>query len=75
MLAKVIATGPTRDDALDRLGEALDETRIDGIVTNLGLLRSLTDDPDLRAAVHSTTTLRTTTDPRAADRRGSRPGR
>ncbi|WP_433307548.1 urea carboxylase [Actinoplanes sp. CA-030573] len=64
MLAKVIATGATRDDALDRLGAALDETRIDGIVTNLGLLRSLTDDADLRAAVHSTTTLRSTTDPR-----------
>ncbi|GAB2583857.1 urea carboxylase [Paractinoplanes abujensis] len=64
MLAKVIATGATRDEALDRLGEALDATRIDGIVTNVGLLRSLTDDTDLRAAAHSTTTLQFTTDPR-----------
>ena len=64
MLAKVIATGETRDEALDLLGEALDATRIDGIVTNLGLLRSLTDEADVRAAIHSTTTLRSTTDPR-----------
>ena len=63
MLAKVIATGDTRDDAFDLLGEALDATRIDGIVTNLGLLRSLTDEVDLRAAVHSTSTLTRTTDP------------
>jgi urea carboxylase len=63
MLAKVIATGDTRDDAFDLLGEALDATRIDGIVTNLGLLRSLTDEVDLRAAVHSTSTLARTTDP------------
>ncbi|MEV6850273.1 urea carboxylase [Actinoplanes sp. NPDC051411] len=64
MLAKIIAVGDTRDQALDRLGAALDATRIDGIVTNLGLLRSLTDEPALRTAGHSTTTLRTTTDPR-----------
>jgi urea carboxylase len=63
MLAKVIATGPTRDDALDLLREALDTSRVDGIVTNLGLLRSLTDDTALRAAVHSTTSLAETTDP------------
>ncbi|GAA3389054.1 urea carboxylase [Cryptosporangium minutisporangium] len=63
MLAKVIAVGDTRDDALDLLGEALDATRVDGIVTNLGLLRALTDEVDLRAAIHSTSTLTHTTDP------------
>ena len=63
MLAKVIATGPTRDDALDLLREALTASRVDGIVTNLGLLRSLTDDTALRAAVHSTTSLAETSDP------------
>ncbi|MCE5291878.1 MAG: 5-oxoprolinase/urea amidolyase family protein, partial [Nocardiaceae bacterium] len=63
MLAKVITRGATRDDALDLLGSALDESRVDGIVTNLGLLRSLTDLVDLRAAVHSTSTLATTSDP------------
>jgi urea carboxylase len=63
MLAKVIAAGPTRDDALDLLGEALDGSRVDGIVTNLGLLRTLVDLDDLRVAAHSTSTLDVTTDP------------
>ena len=63
MLAKIIATGPTRDDAFDLLRDALDVSRVDGIVTNLGLLRSLTDDTALRAAVHSTTSLAATSDP------------
>lgn len=63
MLAKVIASGETRDDALDRLREGLDASRIDGVVTNLGLLRSLTDDLELRTATHSTSTLDETDDP------------
>ena len=63
MLAKVIAPGPTRDDALGLLREALAASRVDGIVTNLGLVRSLTDDTALRAAVHSTTSLAETSDP------------
>ncbi|GAA4264505.1 urea carboxylase [Frondihabitans peucedani] len=63
MLAKVIASAPTRDGALDLLGEALDASRIDGVVTNLGFVRSLADDPDLRTATHSTSTLDTTSDP------------
>ena len=63
MLAKVIAHGTTRDTALDVLGEALGASRIDGIVTNLGLLRSLTVRGEVREAVHSTSTLATTADP------------
>jgi urea carboxylase len=63
LLAKVIAAAPGRDAALDLLGEALDGSRIDGIVTNLGLLRALTVEDELRAAVHSTSTLEATTDP------------
>ncbi len=63
MLAKVIAAGPNRDAALDLLGEALDGSRVDGIVTNLGLLRALTGSDDVRAAVHSTSSLDVTTDP------------
>src|SRR5205085_1805423 len=57
MLAKVIASGETREDALDLLREGLEASRVDGIVTNLGLLRSLTDDTALRSATHSTSTL------------------
>lgn len=63
MLAKVIASGATRDDALDLLRVGLDASRVDGVVTNLGLLRSLTDEIPLRAATHSTSTLDITVDP------------
>ena len=63
MLAKVIAAGPSRDAALDLLREGLDASRIDGVVTNLGLLRELVDDVPLRSATHSTSTLATTADP------------
>jgi urea carboxylase len=63
MLAKVIAHGADREDALRRLADALAETRVDGIETNLGLLRAALDDPDLRAATHSTATLDGVSDP------------
>ncbi|WP_432570222.1 urea carboxylase [Kineococcus sp. SYSU DK005] len=63
MLAKVIACAPGRDAALDLLGEALGGSRVDGVVTNLGLLRSLVDDLPLRSATHSTSTLDVTADP------------
>ncbi|MGW2937191.1 urea carboxylase [Streptomyces sp. NPDC001156] len=63
MLAKVIARGPTRDAAFDVLGQALAASRIDGIVTNLGLLRELAVRGEVREAVHSTSTLATTVDP------------
>lgn len=65
MLAKIIAAAPTRDSALDLLREGLDASRIDGVVTNLGLLRALTDEVALRASIHSTSTLDSTTDPDA----------
>lgn len=57
LLAKIIATGQTRDEALDILGDALDQTRIDGIVTNLHAVRAMTDYPSLRGVTHSTSTL------------------
>ncbi|MER6069689.1 urea carboxylase [Streptomyces sp. NPDC001817] len=63
MLAKVIAKGPTREAAFDVLGRALAASRVDGIVTNLGLLRELTSRGEVREAVHSTSTLATTVDP------------
>jgi urea carboxylase len=63
LLAKVIAVGGDREQALDRLGAALRDTRVDGVVTNLGLLRAALALPDLRSAVHSTSTLNGVTDP------------
>ncbi|MFF7189441.1 urea carboxylase [Streptomyces sp. NPDC008222] len=63
MLAKVIAKSPTRHAAFDVLGQALAASRVDGIVTNLGLLRELAVRGEVREAVHSTSTLATTADP------------
>ncbi|KQM82228.1 urea carboxylase [Agromyces sp. Leaf222] len=65
MLAKVIVHGADRDAALDRLGEALAATRVDGIVTGLGMLRALCDDPTVRAVRHDTGTLGDPVDPDA----------
>lgn len=63
MLAKVIAYGADRAHALRRLDEALARTRVDGIETNLGLVRAALADPRVRTATHSTATLATITDP------------
>jgi acetyl-CoA/propionyl-CoA carboxylase biotin carboxyl carrier protein len=49
MLAKVIAHGGDRDEALDRLTAALDGTTVLGLVTNLRFLRWLVRRPEVRA--------------------------
>jgi excisionase family DNA binding protein len=48
MLAKVIAHGTNRDEALDRLAAALDETVVLGLTTNLRFLRWLVRQPVVR---------------------------
>ena len=48
MLAKVIAHGSTRDEALDRLTAALDQTVVLGLTTNLRFLRWLVRQPVVR---------------------------
>jgi acetyl-CoA/propionyl-CoA carboxylase biotin carboxyl carrier protein len=48
MLAKVIAVGGGRDEALDRLVAALRETAVLGLSTNTGFLVRLLSDPDVR---------------------------
>lgn len=63
MLAKVIAYGSDRAHALERLDEALARTRVDGIETNLGLVRAALSDSSFRAATHSTATLAAVSDP------------
>ncbi|MFJ8108676.1 5-oxoprolinase/urea amidolyase family protein [Streptomyces sp. NPDC096132] len=63
MLAKVIAYGSDRAHALARLDEALARTRVDGIETNLGLVRAALADSRVVAAAHSTATLATIGDP------------
>jgi 3-methylcrotonyl-CoA carboxylase alpha subunit len=54
MLAKLITQADTRDDALDRLKQALDDTSIFGITTNQGFLQRLIDLPATRNATFYT---------------------
>jgi acetyl-CoA/propionyl-CoA carboxylase biotin carboxyl carrier protein len=49
MLAKIIAHGADRAEALDRLDAALRLTVLLGLGTNIGFLRALLADPDVRA--------------------------
>lgn len=63
MLAKVITGGTDRAAAWDALAAALAATRIDGIETNLGLLRAIATDESVRAETHSTSTLAGLRDP------------
>jgi 3-methylcrotonyl-CoA carboxylase alpha subunit len=57
MIAKLIAHGDTRDEALDRLAAALAETEVGGVTTNLPFLRWLVAHPALRAGETTTAFL------------------
>ena len=57
MIAKLIAHGATRDEALDRLRAALAETEVGGVTTNLPFLRWLVPHPALRAGRTTTAFL------------------
>ncbi|GLU46981.1 urea carboxylase [Nocardiopsis ansamitocini] len=57
LLAKVVTTGEDRMSALAAMVDALERTRIDGVATNLGLLRAACVDVDVRAAEHTTSSL------------------
>jgi acetyl/propionyl-CoA carboxylase alpha subunit len=57
MIAKLIASGPTRDEALARLSDALAETEVGGLGTNLPFLRWLLAHPVLRAGDATTAFL------------------
>jgi 3-methylcrotonyl-CoA carboxylase alpha subunit len=54
MIAKVIARGPDRDTALDRLRDALAACTIEGLSTNIAFTAKLMDHPDFRAGRIST---------------------
>ncbi len=57
MLAKIIARGDDRGDALDRLTRALDATVVLGLTTNLRFLRWLVREPVVRDGGARTDTL------------------
>ena len=57
MIAKLIARGETRVEALNRLRVALAETEVGGLVTNLPFLRWLVAHPEVRAGRTTTAFL------------------
>jgi acetyl/propionyl-CoA carboxylase alpha subunit len=57
MIAKLIASGATREEAFDRLGAALAETVVEGVTTNLPFLRWLVAHPVVRAGGATTAFL------------------
>jgi len=57
MIAKLIAHGTTRADALDRLRTALATTEVEGVTTNLPFLRWLVAHPLVRAGETTTAFL------------------
>jgi acetyl/propionyl-CoA carboxylase alpha subunit len=57
MIAKLIASGATRVEALDRLAAALAQTEVGGVTTNLPFLRWLVAHPALRAGETTTAFL------------------
>ena len=57
MIAKLIAHGPTRDEALLRLRDALAETEVAGLTTNLPFLRWLVAHPAVRSGRTTTAFL------------------
>ncbi len=58
LIAKLIALGADRDDAIARLELALDATAVEGVTTNLPFLRWLVRHPAFRAGAVSTAFLR-----------------
>jgi acetyl/propionyl-CoA carboxylase alpha subunit len=57
MIAKLIAHGRDRDEALDSLATALEETEVEGVTTNLPFLRWLVAHPVVRAGEATTAFL------------------
>jgi len=57
LIAKLIAHADSREEALERLALALDETRIRGVTTNLPFLRWLVRHPRVRAGETTTAFL------------------
>lgn len=52
LIAKIAVHGSTRDSALAKLRQALDELIVDGIETNAELFRDIAAAPEFRDAVH-----------------------
>ncbi|WP_416826125.1 acetyl-CoA carboxylase biotin carboxylase subunit [Ectobacillus polymachus] len=57
MIAKVIAHGSTRDEAIQSLNEALLDFKLEGIKTNIPLLIQVLEDETFRGGVYTTSFL------------------
>jgi acetyl/propionyl-CoA carboxylase alpha subunit len=57
MIAKLIAQGTSRKEAFDRLRDALHETEVEGVTTNLPFLRWLVTHPVVRSGETTTSFL------------------
>jgi len=57
LIAKLIASGTTREEALARLESSLGETEVEGVMTNLPFLRWLVSHPAVRAGRTTTAFL------------------
>lgn len=67
MIAKVIAFGADRDEALDRLDAALADTVLLGVESNVAFLRTLLAHPDVRAGHLDTGLIDRLPEPEATD--------
>ena len=54
MIAKIISTAQTREEAITKMKRALDEFIIEGIKTTIPFHRKLMDDPDYNKGVYTT---------------------
>lgn len=59
MIAKLITTAQTRDEAIDKMRRALDEFVIEGVKTTIPFHRALMDDPNYLAGNYTTAFMET----------------
>jgi acetyl-CoA carboxylase biotin carboxylase subunit/3-methylcrotonyl-CoA carboxylase alpha subunit len=57
LVAKLITSGPTREEARVKMAQALAETEVGPLITNLGFLRTLIDGEPFRSGEYDTTTV------------------
>ncbi|MFV0463945.1 MAG: acetyl/propionyl/methylcrotonyl-CoA carboxylase subunit alpha [Nostocoides sp.] len=57
LLAKITVWGPHRNDALARMGRALDETVIEGLPTTVGFLRRMLEESNFLQSTHWTSQI------------------